>query len=116
MTESLFDVALGKALLAYGLMICIAIGAAFFVRGVVFVLAAGQKQKVKPAGPTPVVVSVTPARNENAEIAAAIAAAVFAVLGAHRLVYIGEAKPTFGWTGEIRSRLHTSHAPRHDHH
>jgi hypothetical protein len=69
-------------------------------------------QSKKKAPPTPVVVSVTPARDESAEIAAAIGAAVFAVLGAHRLVYIGEARPGFGWTSEIRTRLHTSHAPR----
>jgi hypothetical protein len=69
-------------------------------------------EKAKAAAPTPVVVSVTPLRDENAEIAAAIAAAVYTVLGAHRLVYIGEAKPAFSWTGEIRSRLHTSHTPR----
>ena len=45
-------------------------------------------------------------------IAAAIAAAVYAVIGAHRLVHIGEAQRGAGWTTEIRTRLHTSHTPR----
>ena len=63
---------------------------------------------------TPVSISVVPERDQNAEVAAVIGAAVFAVLGAHRLVRIGEApgRAAAGWTSQIRSRLHTSHAPR----
>lgn len=63
---------------------------------------------------TPVSVSVLPERDQYAEHAAVIGAAVFAVLGAHRLIRIGEApgRTAAGWTSQIRSRLHTSHAPR----
>ena len=63
---------------------------------------------------TPVSVSVMPERDQYAEHAAVIGAAVFAMLGAHRLVRIGEApgRGAAGWTAQIRSRLHTSHAPR----
>lgn len=119
MTQSLFDQALQGAVFAYFLLIVIAAIVAVVIRGIVIALASVQERakiKAKAGAPTPVVVSVTPMRNENAEIAAAIGAAVFTVLGAHRLVYIGEARPTVSWTGEIRSRLHTSHTPRLDRH
>ena len=117
MTESLFSQALQGAVFAYVLLLVIAAIVALVIRGIVVALATAQERtKAKVGAPTPVVVSVTPLRNENAEIAAAIGAAVFTVLGAHRLVYIGEARPTFTWTGEIRSRLHTSHTPRLNRH
>jgi hypothetical protein len=61
---------------------------------------------------TPVAVSVMPARDENAEHAAVIAAAIYAMLGVRRIVRIGEARPAPGWTLQHRVRLHTSHAPR----
>jgi hypothetical protein len=61
---------------------------------------------------TPVAVSVMPERDVNAEHAAVIAAAIYAMLGVRRIVHIGEARPTLGWTSQARTRLHTSHAPR----
>lgn len=109
MTETALNQAINEAIFSYVLMAVIAALTAVFIRGIVIALAAGKK---KAAAPTPVVVSVTPARDESAEIAAAIGAAVFTVLGAHRLVYIGEAQRGFTWTSQIRSRLHTSHTPR----
>ncbi len=112
MTESAINQAINTAAFAYGLMAVIAILAAVMVRAIVVVLAKAQGTKKAQAAPTPVMVSVTPARDENAAVAAAIGAAVYAMLGAHRLVYIGEAKAGFGWTTEIRTRLHTSHTPR----
>jgi hypothetical protein len=63
----------------------------------------------------PVAVSVMPARDENAEHAAVIAAAIYATLGAHRIVHIGEARPAADWTLEYRMRVHTSHAPHVTH-
>lgn len=110
MTESAFDIALSTAAFGYGLMAVIAIISAMFIRLIVVMLA--RTQAKKQAAPTPVLVSVTPARDENAAIAAAIGAAVYTMLGAHRLVYIGEARQGAGWTSEIRTRLHTSHTPR----
>jgi hypothetical protein len=101
------------ALFAFVLMGVVSMLCAVLIRGIVLGLAAGKaRQEAKAAEAVPVVVSVTPARDQSKEIAAAIAAAVYAVLGAHRLVYIGEARPTFSWTSELRTRLHTSHAPR----
>jgi len=115
MAEPSLNIAIETALIAYGLMAVIAMLCAVMIRVIVVVLASAQdkaKAKAAAGAPTPVLVSVTPQRDQNAEIAAAIGAAVFAVLGAHRLVYIGDARQTASWTGELRSRLHTSHTPR----
>ncbi len=112
MTDSLVDLAIGKAAFSFGLMAVIAMLTAVMIRAVVGALASARKKQVVA---TPVVVSVTPARDESAAVAAAIAAAVYTMLGAHRLVYLGEARPGFGWTSEIRTRLHTSHTPRLEH-
>lgn len=59
----------------------------------------------------PVVFSVMPDRDQSAEHAAVIAAAVYAMLGSKRLVYLGEATPGGNWAAQLRSRLHTSHMP-----
>lgn len=106
-------------LFAYLLMGVVSLVCAGLIRFIVVILAAGKsKQAAKQTASVaaPVIVSVTPGRDQNAEIAAAIGAAVFAVLGAHRLVFIGEARPGFGWATEMRTRLHTSHTPRLDRH
>jgi hypothetical protein len=101
------------SLFAYDLMAVIAGLCAVLIHGIVFLLAQAKTRREKAEPPKPVLVSVVPARDESAEIAAAIAAAVHAVIGAHRLVHIGPAgQGSSGWTSEIRSRLHTSHTPR----
>jgi hypothetical protein len=44
-------------------------------------------------------------------IVAAISAAVYAVMGAHRIVFIADTRTGSSWTNELRSQHHTSHAP-----
>lgn len=97
---------------AFGMMAVIAGLCAVLIHAIVYVLSQARERQEKAQPPQPVLVSVMPARDESAEIAAAIAAAVHAVIGAHRLVHIGPATKGVGWTTEIRSRLHTSHMPR----
>lgn len=97
------------SIFAYLLMAVVAMMAAVMVRGIVIVLQrAGQKHQ--PA--TPVSISVAPAVDETAAHVAAVAAAVFATLGAHRLVHIGEAARTPTWATAGRAAHHLSHAPR----
>jgi hypothetical protein len=97
------------SIFAYVLMAIVAMLAAVMVRGIVILLQrAGQKRQ--PA--TPVSISVAPAVDETAAHVAAVAAAVYAVLGAHRLVRIGEAAPAPTWTTAGRAAHHLSHAPR----
>jgi hypothetical protein len=113
MEQSTFDAALNQAIFSYVLMAVIATLTAVMIRGIVYVLEASQKKKhASAAEATPVLVSVTPEHDEGASIAAAIGAAVYSVLGAHRLVYIGEARRGAGWTTDIRSQHRTSHMPR----
>jgi hypothetical protein len=97
------------ALFAFGLMVVIAGLASLLIRGIVLVLA-GAKRKAAP--PTPVAISVEPAVDEAAAHVAAIAAAVYAVVGAHRLVHIGEVQRDVGWLTTGRLAHHASHAPR----
>ena len=65
---------------------------------------------------TPVSVSVTEARDETAAHVAAVAAAVYAVIGSHRLVRIGEPGRSPIWSSLGRTQHQTSHTPRLDHH
>ena len=97
------------SIFAYVLMAVVAMMAAVMVRGIVIVLQrAGQKRQ--PA--TPVSISVAPAVDETAAHVAAVAAAVFATLGAHQLVRIGEGAPAPTWTAAGRAAHHLSHTPR----
>jgi hypothetical protein len=97
------------SIFAYLLMAVVSMLAAVMVRGIVILL---QRTKAKAAAPTPVSISVAPARDETAAQVAAVAAAVYAVLGAHRLVHIGEAARSPTWTSTGRTIHQTSHAPR----
>ena len=104
------------SLFAYGLMIVIAGLSAVLIRTIVVVLARAQDARKRAAAATPVSVSVEPARDETAAHVAAVAAAVYAIIGAHRLVHIGEATRGSVWATLGRSQHQTSHAPRLDHH
>ncbi len=98
------------ALFSFGLMVVIAALASVLIRGIVVVLA-GAKAKAPPAA-TQVAISVEPAVDETAAHVAAIAAAVYAVLGAHRLVHVHEVPRGPGWTTTGRLAHHASHLPR----
>lgn len=100
------------AFFAYGLMVVIAALAAFLIRGIVVALARAGK-KPQPVA-TPVSISVAPARDDTAEHVAAVAAAVYAVLGAHRLVRIAEVSRSPAWWSAGRAAHHGSHTPRRD--
>jgi hypothetical protein len=102
---------LQTSIFAYLLMAVVAMLAAVMVRGIVIVLerAGGRRGATST---TPVSISVEPAVDETAAHVAAVAAAVFAVLGAHRLVRIGEPAPAPAWTAAGRAAHHLSHAPR----
>jgi hypothetical protein len=95
---------------AFGLMAVIAGLSSLLIRGIVIGLARTQR-KAAPA-PTAVSITVAPAVDETAAHVAAIAAAVYAVIGAHRLVHIHEVPRGPGWTGTGRLAHHASHTPR----
>ncbi len=109
--------AIGMSAFAFGLMTVIALLCSVLIRVIVAVLARAQSARAQATGaPTPVSVSVTEARDETAAHVAAVAAAVYAVIGAHRLVRIGEPGRSPIWSTLGRTQHQTSHTPRLDHH
>lgn len=121
MNQSLVGIAIAKSLFSFGLMAVIAMAAAGMIHVLVAGLAALSRRDAArtapiPAPPPPAVTPPpgTPGDLDPA-VVAAISAAVYAVIGAHRIVYIGETQPGTGWTAETRLRHHGSHAPHTPH-
>jgi hypothetical protein len=106
---------IGMSGFAFALMAVIALLCSVLIRVIVAILARTQASRAQPAV-TPVSVSVTEARDETAAHVAAVAAAVYAVIGAHRLVRIGEPGRSPIWSSLGRTQHQTSHTPRLDHH
>jgi flagellar basal body-associated protein FliL len=113
--------AIGDIIVIYLIVIVVSMLVAAVIRGVVMVLSrqaeqdaakALAKAPVKPviAAPQPTLVSGVPQ-----EHLAVIAAAVAAMMGAHRIVRIQTPDRGFGWTSEARTTHHTSHLPRASH-
>jgi hypothetical protein len=104
------------SLFAYFLVVVIALLAAVLIRGIVLVLAGSKKareRRVAAATPVQVAVAPEPAQMEDtAAHVAAIAAAIYAVVGGHRLIHIGEPRPSYGWTTTGRVFHQTSHSPK----
>ncbi|NJN46288.1 MAG: hypothetical protein HC808_07220 [Candidatus Competibacteraceae bacterium] len=88
----------------YGLAIVISLLVAVLIRGIVAVLAL---TGAKPT-PSPVAAPTQPAVVPDNDIAA-IAAAVYAVMGAHRVVHIERGRRGIVWTAEGRATHHISH-------
>jgi hypothetical protein len=99
------------SVLAYFLMAVIAMLTAVMVLGIVVLLQRVQQRVEARAAPMPVSVAVVPTPDENALRAAAIAAAVYTMVGPHRLIHIGEAArgSASAWLGEVRTAHHSSH-------
>ena len=81
--------------------------------GVVLALFPYLNRTGKALQATPVAVSLMPERDINAEHAAVIAAAIYAVLGVRRrIVHIGEARHSPGWALRAQTRPAPSRVPR----
>ena len=107
------------AVFAYGLTIVVAVLTAGMIWAVVRILDHLHHRReaaVKAASAiAPVKVSVAPeqsAVDETAHHVAAVAAAVYAILGAHRLVYVGDAARAHTWSATGRTMHHFSHSPK----
>lgn len=107
--------AIGDMFVIYGIVIVVSMLVALVIRGIVLVLSRQAQDTVKaPVKPVPTA-QPTIAGGVPQEHIAAIAAAVAAMMGAHRIVHIEAASRGFGWTAEARTVHHTSHAPRASH-
>jgi hypothetical protein len=104
-----------QAAIAYGLTIVVAMAAAGLIWLIVVVLEATKRKEKAATPPTSVQIAVAPEPEEVDETArhvAAVAAAVYATLGAARLVYIGEGAHSPAWTSTGRTIHQTSHMPK----
>jgi hypothetical protein len=107
-TRALTDVAV-----IYAIVIVVSLLVAVVIKVIVKTLshqadrAAATAAKLRPAVAPPV-----PATGIPAHHLAAIAAAVTAMTGAHRVVRIEPRGPGYGWTATARTLQHGSHQPR----
>ncbi len=120
MTGNTTAVVVTLSFFSFGLMAAIAVMTA----GLIALLVAGLSAASRPRGavaaasapaPTPASGPVPAEEGIDPAVVAAISAAVHAVAGAHRIVWIGETPPSGGWTSEVRQKHHGSHRPHHDH-
>jgi hypothetical protein len=92
----------------YILAIIIAVIAAFAIRGIVIAIRPPEEgRKAAAPAPAPAARTEDPARND----VAVIAAAVYAMLGAHRIVRIQPSISSTSWAAQGRMIHHTSHRP-----
>lgn len=94
---------LSLALLFYGLAIVISMLVAVLIKGIVVSLSLS-----RPKAAPPVLRPPAPAEDTEADIAV-IAAAVYAMLGAHRIVHIEAPDRGRVWTAAARASHHASH-------
>ena len=98
-----------KSLGMYGLTIVISILAACLIKLIVVVIAKSEDRR--NAARTKVAKAMEPVVIEGVDPrhVAAISAAVFAVMGSHRIVHIAGGKYMPGWAAEGKRQLQTSH-------
>ena len=118
--EQAATIAIGEVItlsgFAYLLTVVVALLAAVMIRGIVLLLEGAKKTRERRvSAATPVQVAVAPEEGQKEDTAAhvaAITAAIYAVVGAKRLVYVGEARPSYGWATTGRALHQTSHSPK----
>lgn len=103
-----------KALYIYGLAIIVSLAVAVVIKVIVVVLNAIERKPA--AAPKAAPAPAAPVFDVAADHVAAISAAIYAMLGAHRIVHLEEHR-TPGWVAEGRLAHHASHAvPHHPKH
>ena len=103
-----------QSLWMYALAIFISLIVAGVIRGIVLALSIhGEKtaKKMEAAAPAPKPVAAPVQQTGNQDIAA-IAAAIYEMIGAHRIVHIQDGRTTGSWTLEGRWMHRSSHDTR----
>lgn len=97
----------------YGLAIAVSMAVAVVIK--LIVLALDVVERKPAAAALPAMRPAVAATDDGvpAEHVAAIAAAIHAVIGAHRIVHIHDAHHHEGWVTEGRQAHHHSHSPDH---
>ena len=88
----------------FGLAIAISLLVAVVIRGIVVLVSRRSATEAAPQPKTP----AAPEGIQAAEVAA-ISAALYAVIGTHRIVRVARADRDHGWTREGRAAHHSSH-------
>jgi len=108
--------AIGQGVISYIITIVVAALTAGMIWAVVYILDhMHHRREAAAKGAVPVKIAVTPEPevvDETPRHVAAVAAAVYAYLGASRLVYIGEAAGRPVWASAGRAIHQTSHQPK----
>lgn len=101
-----------RTLSIYAIAIAVSLLIGVVIR--VIVAALGRLEARQSTKPVPVPAPVAGGDEDPpAEHVAAIAAAIHAMLGAHRIVHIEESRRRAGWLAEGRLAQHASHGPEH---
>ena len=100
-----------KTLWIYGLATVVSLVIALVIKGVVAVLGRVERraESATPAPATPAPAAAAPAFDVTADHIAAISAAVYAMVGSHRIVHIEHSRHREGWLAEGRHAQHASH-------
>ncbi|MBL8489751.1 MAG: hypothetical protein JNM82_03115 [Rhodocyclaceae bacterium] len=99
-----------KTLAIAGIALVVSVLIAVVIRVIVVTLGRLESRPAQPAAPAPAPQSQA---GPPAEHVAAIAAAVYAMLGSHRIVHIEETRRRAGWLAEGRLAQHSSHGLEH---
>jgi hypothetical protein len=98
----------------YGLAIVVSMGVAVIIKLIVVALGALEKKPaLAPAAASSPPAAAAQIAGVPQEHVAAIAAAIHAVLGGHRILHIQDAHRHDGWTAEGRLAHHHSHTLDH---
>ena len=113
MTGSTPTVVMALSAFSFVLMAVIAVATAGMISLLVAGLSAAGRRTQIPTAPVaaPVATPVDAPDEIDPAVVAAISAAVQATIGAHHIVWIGEATSAGGWTSEVRQKHHGSHRP-----
>jgi hypothetical protein len=103
-----------KALWIYGLTAVVSMLIAAVIKAIVVLLNMFESRTAAPVAAVPAATPVPQGPDFAADHIAAISAAVYAAIGAHRIVRIDDSRGGAGWTAEGRLAHHASHAmPAH---
>lgn len=99
----------------YGLAIAVSMGVAVIIKLIVVALSAFEERRAAAAAPAPAAAPPVAAEPEGIpeKHVAAIAAAIYAVIGEHRILQIVDLHRHEGWVAEGRLAHHHSHAVEH---
>ncbi len=105
---------ISKTLWMYGLAIIVSLVIAAIIKAIVYLL--GRIERQPASAPAPKLPLPAPAPSVPAEHIAAIAAAVQAMIGQHRVLRIDDARQRTAWLGSGRLAHHRSHDVHSAHH